>query len=183
MHTHPNTLKHTWLRWRIQRSNRNVLIKVSLVKKLSHHSTSHPWQTHTRYKTKFGLVHLSMDKVNSFSFSMWFFITVFLVTECVVVSPRCQWYIKSKMSSEEKRRTNYQSGHGRTSLSVSVAFSFSTCLLSISLFLSNTPFLVTDSHHFSKLYQFEVYRQIEYDYFGLLWVCVLKDEWLNCGET
>uniref|UniRef100_A0A8C7EYZ5 Ephrin type-A receptor 6 n=1 Tax=Oncorhynchus kisutch TaxID=8019 RepID=A0A8C7EYZ5_ONCKI len=30
---------------------------------------------------------------------MWFFITL------------CQWYIKSKMSSEEKRRTNYQSGH------------------------------------------------------------------------
>uniref|UniRef100_A0A674CVG8 receptor protein-tyrosine kinase n=1 Tax=Salmo trutta TaxID=8032 RepID=A0A674CVG8_SALTR len=52
-----------------------------------------------------------MDKVNSFSCSMWFFITVFLVTECVIVSPRCQWYIKSKMSSEEKRRTNYQSGH------------------------------------------------------------------------
>uniref|UniRef100_A0A673Y692 Ephrin type-A receptor 6 n=1 Tax=Salmo trutta TaxID=8032 RepID=A0A673Y692_SALTR len=31
--------------------------------------------------------------------------------QCVIVSPRCQWYIKSKMSSDDKRRTNYQNGH------------------------------------------------------------------------
>lgn len=150
MHTHPNTLKHTWLRWRIQRSNRNVLIKVSLVKKLSHHSTSHPWQTHTRYKTKFGLVHLSMDKVNSFSFSMWFFITVFLVTECVVVSPRCQWYIKSKMSSDDKRRTNYQNGNGRTSVSTLLLYSSFSLPLSFwltSLHTQFDQFRWTDAFH------------------------------------
>lgn len=36
------------------------------------------------------------------------------------VFSRCQWYFKAKMTSEEKRRTNYQNGHGK---SISLALS------------------------------------------------------------
>ncbi|XP_029567638.1 ephrin type-A receptor 6 [Salmo trutta] len=39
------------------------------------------------------------------------FTLLIILTLFFLITGRCQWYIKSKMSSEEKRRTNYQSGH------------------------------------------------------------------------
>lgn len=39
----------------------------------------------------------------------------------VTVLSRCQWYFKAKMTSEEKRRSSYQNGHGK---SISPLYSF-----------------------------------------------------------
>lgn len=38
------------------------------------------------------------------------------------VFSRCQWYFKAKMTSEEKRRTNYQNGHGKWDQSTALFF-------------------------------------------------------------
>ncbi|KAM6970292.1 ephrin type-A receptor 6-like [Aplochiton taeniatus] len=40
------------------------------------------------------------------------FTLLIILTLFFLITGRCQWYIKSKMSAEEKRRTNYQNGHG-----------------------------------------------------------------------
>lgn len=37
-----------------------------------------------------------------------------LLTTASLLFSRCQWYFKAKMTSEEKRRTNYQNGHGKS---------------------------------------------------------------------
>lgn len=39
---------------------------------------------------------------------------VVLLTTAPLLFTRCQWYFKAKMTSEEKRRTNYQNGHGKS---------------------------------------------------------------------
>uniref|UniRef100_A0A3P8XQ62 Ephrin type-A receptor 6 n=1 Tax=Esox lucius TaxID=8010 RepID=A0A3P8XQ62_ESOLU len=39
------------------------------------------------------------------------FTLLIILTLFFLITGRCQWYIKSKMSSEDKRRTNYQNGH------------------------------------------------------------------------
>ncbi|KAM4609026.1 ephrin type-A receptor 6-like [Polymixia lowei] len=39
------------------------------------------------------------------------FTLLIILTLFFLITGRCQWYIKAKMSSEEKRRTNYQNGH------------------------------------------------------------------------
>ncbi|XP_062313032.1 LOW QUALITY PROTEIN: ephrin type-A receptor 6-like [Osmerus eperlanus] len=39
------------------------------------------------------------------------FTLLVILTLFFLITGRCQWYIKSKMSSEDKRRTNYQNGH------------------------------------------------------------------------
>uniref|UniRef100_A0A673AYX9 Ephrin type-A receptor 6 n=1 Tax=Sphaeramia orbicularis TaxID=375764 RepID=A0A673AYX9_9TELE len=39
------------------------------------------------------------------------FTLLIILTLFLLITGRCQWYIKAKMTSEEKRRTNYQNGH------------------------------------------------------------------------
>uniref|UniRef100_A0A4W5KFS4 receptor protein-tyrosine kinase n=1 Tax=Hucho hucho TaxID=62062 RepID=A0A4W5KFS4_9TELE len=39
------------------------------------------------------------------------FTLLIILTLFFLITGRCQWYIKSKMSSDDKRRTNYQNGH------------------------------------------------------------------------
>ncbi|KAL0963554.1 hypothetical protein UPYG_G00307890 [Umbra pygmaea] len=39
------------------------------------------------------------------------FTLLIILTLFFLITGRCQWYIKSKMGSEDKRRTNYQNGH------------------------------------------------------------------------
>ncbi|KAF3695000.1 Ephrin type-A receptor 6 [Channa argus] len=40
------------------------------------------------------------------------FTLLVILTLFLLITGRCQWYFKAKMTSEEKRRTNYQNGHG-----------------------------------------------------------------------
>lgn len=37
-----------------------------------------------------------------------------LIRPSICVFCRCQWYFKAKMTSEEKRRSSYQNGHGKS---------------------------------------------------------------------
>ncbi|XP_075896095.1 ephrin type-A receptor 6 [Nelusetta ayraudi] len=39
------------------------------------------------------------------------FTLLVILTLFLLITGRCQWYFKAKMTSEEKRRTNYQNGH------------------------------------------------------------------------
>ncbi|XP_034741236.1 ephrin type-A receptor 6 [Etheostoma cragini] len=39
------------------------------------------------------------------------FTLLIILTLFLLITGRCQWYFKAKMTSEEKRRTNYQNGH------------------------------------------------------------------------
>ncbi|XP_061697749.1 ephrin type-A receptor 6-like [Syngnathoides biaculeatus] len=39
------------------------------------------------------------------------FTLLIILTLFLLITGRCQWYIKAKMTSEDKRRTNYQNGH------------------------------------------------------------------------
>ncbi|TMS06235.1 Ephrin type-A receptor 6, partial [Larimichthys crocea] len=40
------------------------------------------------------------------------FTLLVILTLFLLITGRCQWYFKAKMTSEEKRRTSYQNGHG-----------------------------------------------------------------------
>lgn len=49
-----------------------------------------------------------------FSVCLYKLIYISFVSVCF----RCQWYIKAKMTSEDKRRTSYQNGLGKWSISI-----------------------------------------------------------------
>ena len=72
------------------------------------------------------------------------------------LSPRCQWYMKTKMSSEKKRRSNYQNEHGNVpnpvSLELSLPHSIHTdlCHFYHSFFSPSLSF----AHHFCLLFSF-----------------------------